>query len=174
MLFVIGISLDAVAERSIDDGQSQDDKTLASFIYRLTQNVELPGNKNGKATLCTISSGSTDEIPAHLTELFATKKPYIKVDVVLYSDISEVEDIKKCDFLYVSPSEHGDTDKIVDATQNLPVVTISNDIEFAKSGGVIGFAMAEGMDATLEINLSSAQKNNITINAQLLKIAQLL
>lgn len=150
----------------------KDYNVLASFVYNLTQNVELPNNK-GSTNLCTISGNPVDKVPSILKKIFNAKKEQ-DIKVLSYSNIYEVKNIRICDYIYISTSERKDISKIIERTQNLPIVTISNSWDFAKNGGVIGFILEEGVDATLEINLSTAKKNNIVINAQLLKIAQLL
>ena len=72
--------------------------------------------------------------------------------------------------LVINTSERLQLPAIIEKTQQLPLLTISDLNGFSEGGGTVELAK-EGSKIRLEINLSAARQHRIKISSQLLKLA---
>ena len=87
--------------------------------------------------------------------------------VTLHPDL---EDIKKCDLIFVCPSERQYIDEILDPLRNERILTISESQGFLEKGGVINFII-EKSRVRFEVNIAGAKRANMTIRSKLLRLA---
>ena len=81
-----------------------------------------------------------------------------------------VADLKGCQIVFVSNSEHGNLTAILPALAAANVLTVGEQEGFVKQGGAIGFT-AGGEKVRFEINNAAAQRAGLEISARLLKLA---
>jgi hypothetical protein len=82
----------------------------------------------------------------------------------------KLDDLKGCQIIFVSKSEQGNLNAILDALGTASVLTVGDAEGFAKQGGVIGF-VAEGDKVRFEINTAAARRAGLRIDLRLLKLA---
>ena len=74
--------------------------------------------------------------------------------------------------LFISSSERRNLAAILGEANRRAVLTVSDSDRFAANGGMIGFVEADGK-IRLEVNLEAAQKANLRVSSQLLKLARI-
>jgi len=84
--------------------------------------------------------------------------------------LSSLQGMAPCNVLYISPSEAGRLASILQATQRVSVLTVSDIPRFAERGGTIGLVSHEGK-IRFEVNRASAQQKQLTLSSELLKVA---
>lgn len=83
---------------------------------------------------------------------------------------SELEDIKKCDLIFVCSSEQQYIDEILDPLRGESILTVADTQNFLEQGGVINF-IVEKSKVRFEINLAGAKRAKMTIRSKLLRLA---
>jgi len=84
--------------------------------------------------------------------------------------LGSVQEVAPCNVLYISPSEAGRLSSILQATQRMTVLTVSDIPHFAERGGTIGLVNHEGK-IRFEVNRASAQQRQLNLSSELLKVA---
>src|SRR4030042_438568 len=82
----------------------------------------------------------------------------------------EIEEIKKCDLVFVCPSEQQYFDEILDPLRNESILTIADTQNFLEQGGVINFII-EKSKVRFEINIAGAKRAKMAIRSKLLRLA---
>ena len=82
----------------------------------------------------------------------------------------KLDDLKGCQIIFVSKSEQGNLNAILDALGTTGVLTVGDAEGFAKDGGVIGFVI-EGDRVRFDINTGAARRAGLRIDLRLLKLA---
>ena len=80
------------------------------------------------------------------------------------------EDLKTCQIVFVSKSEHGNANGIIAVLGDANVLTVGDSAGFASQGGVIGFTM-DGDKVRFEINTVAARRAGLIISSKLLQLA---
>jgi uncharacterized protein DUF4154 len=83
-----------------------------------------------------------------------------------------MEDLSDCHILFISRSERGRLQSILEVVKNRSVLTVSDLDDFAVEGGVIGFVEVENK-IRLRINLQAAKAAGLTLSSKLLRPAQI-
>jgi YfiR/HmsC-like len=84
--------------------------------------------------------------------------------------LSGVQEVSRCNVLYISASESGRVTSILSATQRISVLTVSDIPHFAEYGGTIGL-VNQGGKIRFEVNRASAQQRHLVLSSELLKVA---
>ena len=153
------------ADQGMDLRESQ---VKAAFIYNFALYVEWPTGAGGEQkphTVCLI--GANNFGPT----LEAIRGKLVRNRSLVLRRIVAAEDAGGCDILFVSSSERINLHSILDAVRNLPVLTISDMERFTRSGGMIGL-LALDNKVQFEVNLKQAQRSQLRISSQLLKLAR--
>lgn len=85
--------------------------------------------------------------------------------------INRVDEIKTCHVLYISDAEDKFVSEAIRATNNLPILTVSDADDFAESGGMIGLVVVNS-GIQFEINQEATKRVNLNLSAQLLRLAR--
>ena len=80
-------------------------------------------------------------------------------------------DVGACHVLFISPTEEGRLDDILQALKGHATLVAGDMERFARRGGTIGFIM-ERNKVGFEINENSAKRAGLQISSQLLKLAR--
>lgn len=83
----------------------------------------------------------------------------------------QTEELRKCHLLFICPSEKKIVPELVEALAGYSVLTIGDNAEFIKSGGVINFFLEE-KKVRFDINLTAAENAGLKIRSQLLRLAK--
>jgi len=82
----------------------------------------------------------------------------------------QIDQLKKCDILFVCSSEQKYIDKILSPIRNERVLTIADTEGFLEKGGIINFII-EKSKVRFEINVEGARRAKLTIRSKLLRLA---
>jgi len=82
-----------------------------------------------------------------------------------------LEDVKRCDILFISRSEREHVPQILAALQHRPLLTVSDADGFLEAGGMIRF-VTEQSRVRLRINVAAAQEAHLTLSSKLLRLAE--
>ena len=80
--------------------------------------------------------------------------------------------VKECNILFVSLSEAGHLEEVLQSTKNLPILTIGEMPGFAMRGGIINLTVA-GNKIRFEVNIEAAKQANLNISSRLLALARI-
>lgn len=84
--------------------------------------------------------------------------------------LKDNDNMSDCHLAYVSASESGNFEKIIDALALSHVLTVGETPGFAERGGIVNLIKKEGRIG-FEINIDAAKRANINISSELLKLA---
>ncbi len=93
------------------------------------------------------------------------------IDVQLVTD-ADSNVAGQCDVLYMSRVTEERAKEFLDRASGKPVLTISDEPEFAESGGMIGLS-TRGGKVTISINVAAYESSDLTVSSQLLELAEL-
>jgi hypothetical protein len=79
-------------------------------------------------------------------------------------------DIDRCHILFLGRSDAPLQRRILDQVHGKSILTVSDEEEFTRRGGVIGFVTVNGK-VKLQVNRSSAQRADLRISSKLLRLA---
>ena len=85
---------------------------------------------------------------------------------------ARIEDIGDCHILFISRSETGRLDRVLERLNGRSVLTVSDIDEFSRLGGMIRF-VTEMSKVRLKINLRAAKQAHLTISSKLLRPAEI-
>jgi hypothetical protein len=83
----------------------------------------------------------------------------------------QVEVVRKCQLLFICPSEKTRLKEIIDLVKGYSVLTVGDTEGFLELGGIIEFVMEE-KKVRFEINIASAKSAKLKIRSQLLRLAK--
>jgi YfiR/HmsC-like len=81
------------------------------------------------------------------------------------------KEAETCQILYVGRSEQERATSLLAAVRDRPVLTVGDSPLFVDSGGAIQFVLVENR-VRFDVNLTSAQRANLKISANLLRVAR--
>ncbi len=151
-------------------GDIREDKIQAAFIYKFIQFIEWPSNIESSSNKFIIGTFGRTNMQ-ELLQTFAGEK--INERILEIRPIDNLNDIKQCHILYISPLETNNLDKILESLKDSSVLTISRMKDFANKGGMINFFINEER-VRFEINPDSAQKAGLKISSKLLKVSKVI
>lgn len=85
--------------------------------------------------------------------------------------ISGVQEAAGCRVLYIGGSGDAQLSAVLAALGTSPVLTVSDNADFVKRGGMIQFVL-DGDHVRFEINLAAARRAGLTLSSELLKLAR--
>ena len=84
-----------------------------------------------------------------------------------------VDDVTRCDILFISRSAGDPPEEIVARLKNRPILTVSDAEGFAERGGMIRF-VTDRSRIRLQINPAAAEAAHLTISSKLLRVAEII
>jgi len=91
-----------------------------------------------------------------------------KVEIRYISTINEIDD---CNLLFISQSENDRINQILSYTKEKPILTISDDIRFAKKGVLITL-FVKNNQVGFDINQNAVQRAGLYISSLLLNLSK--
>ena len=136
-----------------------------AFLYNFFKFVEWPkGEANQQAfSLCTTGNDLLGD------SLLVLEHKTIDGKAMLVRRGVEGQELKTCHMVYLSHSENALA--IVNDLKGLPIVTVSDQPNFIRQGGMIGL-VEDGNRLSFEIDLNAANAVGVHISAKLLKLAK--
>ncbi|MEZ0388402.1 MAG: YfiR family protein [Verrucomicrobium sp.] len=83
-----------------------------------------------------------------------------------------IDDLKGCQFIFVSKSESGRLAEILSALQGTSVLTVGESDQFCSQGGIINFSL-QGGKVGFEINVAAAQRAGLEVSPKLLRLGRI-
>lgn len=143
----------------------------AGFIYRFLSFIDLPE---------TPEEGKDDEFligvigdKAILNELMLTKGNRIRgktVGVEAVDADAPGSILSKYHVMFIGKSLGSRMEEILARTENMPMLTVSDDSSFIQKGGIIQFVESEGK-IRFVINLAAAEAKHLVIHSRLKRVA---
>jgi hypothetical protein len=141
----------------------------AAYLYGFARFVEWPpaaSATTGQAfVLCVLGR---DPFGRVLDDVVADA--VVKEKPVVVRRISQPDEAGTCHTVFISASESGRLDRILDTLAKRPVLTVSDLPDFAQQGGIIGFTLEENR-VRFVVNLAAAQASGLQLNSELLRVA---
>ncbi len=146
----------------------------AIYTYRFILFTEWPEKAPSLSAPDTITIGIVGKDPFNNffagveNKLIAQKKKDLRI--IRLGRHSKKHELKECHLLFISRSEADNLNRILAATQNDPVLTVSDIDNFCDKGGIISLINV-GNKIQFEINLSGSRRANLSMAADLLEAA---
>ena len=86
--------------------------------------------------------------------------------------LSRLRKIKQCHVLYISGLKPDILRQVLNQIKKQPILTVGEDRAFFQNGGMVGFEV-HNKKTRLMINLSALKQAGLSINARILKLAQI-
>jgi len=87
-------------------------------------------------------------------------------------NLSRLRNLHQCKLLYLSDIDRNKLKPLLKEMQSYPVLTIGENMEFIKAGGMVGLEKINGK-IQLTINLPNIKQSDLVISSRLLKIANI-
>jgi hypothetical protein len=151
---------------SIQSAWAQKEKFHSIFIYNFSKYVKWPDDlSSGKFVIGVFGSSS---IKNDLEAMASTKKVNgLTIEVKQFNSTSG---IGECNILYVSSSESGKIAEIIQATNNKPVLLVTDKPGLAKKGAAINF-VEQGGKVKFELNQQNAESRGLKVSGSLSSLA---
>lgn len=157
-------------DMSANDEKPSEYLVKATFLYNFANFVEWPpeafAGPDAPVVVCILGQDPFGDALVAIADKKAGDRPL----VVRLCD--NMEDIGKCQILFVSPSEKSRLSEIFSRLREKACLTVSDLDGFAGSGGMIGFFIVENK-VRFEINLSAVRPSGLKISSRLLKLARI-
>ena len=86
--------------------------------------------------------------------------------------ISDIDNARQCQILFVSVSEQTRLAKILDHVSRLPILTVADISRFASSGGIIALKEVDNR-SRIEVNIAAANQAGVKLSSKLLRLADI-
>lgn len=150
-------------------GQPSEYDVKAAFLYNFARFGEWPSGAfaDGRTLrLCVI--GSDPFGPA----LSAIAGKPVGTRIVEILRLDPGDDARRCQIAFIGGGNPAAAMQIVRRLERLPVLTVAEVPEFARSGGAIEFFIVDNR-VRFAINPDAAQRAGVTLSSQLLRLAQI-
>ena len=145
---------------------SREYEIKAAYLYNFINYIDFPGALGG-----TITIGVLGENPFG-GALKALDGKHVKGRTIEVKDVSQVSALKGCQIAFISSSEKQRIPEILASLDHTRVLTVSETDGFSERGGIINF-INQHNKVRFEINPVAAQRHDLTISSELLKLARL-
>jgi hypothetical protein len=141
----------------------------AAFLYNFAKFVEWPpgtfADNRASINLCILKGEPLAQ------EVVALQGKEVQGRKIIVKQGLGIEEMKKCQIFFGSASENPRLNKIMEVLRCCPVLTITDEVDdFARHGGIINLVRLEDKIG-FAISLKNAEKRNLKISSQLLKLA---
>jgi hypothetical protein len=141
----------------------------AVYLYNFGRFVEWPAKSASKQTnLFTICVLGEDPFGRSLDAALAGET--IGNQKVVAKRILNPQMTSDCRILFISSSEENQLNQVIDALDKHDVLTVSDIPHFSRRRGMIQFVLEENR-IRFEVNLTAAQRADLTLSSDLLKVA---
>jgi len=171
LILVIGVCYALMVSQVANGATSRDFQVKAAFIYNFAQFTEWPSEAfDSRTSPLVIGVLGRDPFGEALDE--TVSKENLKGHPFKVERYSKLEEIKKCHILYIGQSEARNLDRILQAFEKKPVLTVS-DIEGSAVRGVIIRFLTERNKIRFRINLEASRASGLVLSSKLLRAAEI-
>ncbi|MBU1054111.1 MAG: YfiR family protein [Proteobacteria bacterium] len=169
LVLMISVSI-AISGSYGSESSKMEPKLKAAFIYNFAKFVDWSTTYSKGISSQPFLIGVLGNDPI-TEELLAIEGKLIKGRKMLVRTLSDIQDIKGCQVVFISASEKNNLISILNAVKNKEILTISDMNNFVDKGGSIGFVRIENK-IRFDVNLKTAEKSNLKIRSDLLALAR--
>jgi hypothetical protein len=145
-------------------------KVKAIFLYNFTRFIDWPSNAfASNDEPFKIGIVGTDPFGVYLEEVVRGEK--VSGRPIVVERYKNVREIKNCHMLYINVTNQKDIKNILAAVGEKKTLTMSENPEFVKWGGMIRI-YSDDNKIRIQINDAAARKAGIKISAKLLNVAE--
>lgn len=153
------------------DEPSREYEVKAAFIYHFVQFVDWPASAfQSDTSPITIGVLGGNPFGDALEHAIEGKSVNGRSLAIRY--FSRVEDVEKCQALFVNSSDPNVLETVQDKLKNQSVLTIGEADQFLSTGGIIRF-YNEDNKVRFEINVAAAEHARLQISSKLLRLAKI-
>jgi hypothetical protein len=144
----------------------------AAFIYKFATYVRWPATAGVNVTTpFVIGILGKDPFGTALSEVVRGQN--VQGRAILIRNVVRAEEALHCDVVFVSSSERDNLPQILAALRAVPVLTVSDVVQFAEQGGMIGLVITEDNHIRFTINKAAIERPGLRASAQLLHLARI-
>ena len=141
----------------------------AAFLFKFSKFLEWPAEAMGQpGEPFVVGVLGKDPFGNYLDEIIAGEK--IMDHPMIVRRFNNAEEVNKCHILFVNMP--GKTSEVINALKGNSILTVSDDNDFSRNGGIIKF-FTENEMIRLQINLDAAKAANLNVSSKLLRIAKI-
>lgn len=148
-------------------GYESEEKLQAVIIGKIAKFITWEDETNELFTITILRN----QFGSIFNELYENKT--IKGKKVVINYITDIEDVKHTNILYIGDVTSQELENIFTKIENKNILTISNLRGFAEKNGIVQVYFIS-QKPKLKINLNSAKAQNIKIKSSLLQIAEII
>lgn len=170
LLYFVALLLAFCCSKANAQAISREYKLKAVFLYNFSSFVEWPPSAfNSADAPFVIGIVGPDPFGSFLDETVAGEKAQGHPMVVKRFD--DVREVKDCQILFINQPGH--TADVLSSIKNRNILTVSDENNFARMGGMIHFS-TESNKIRLQINPSAAKAEKLNISSKLLRLAKII
>lgn len=143
----------------------------AAFLYNFARLLDWPQSNfksdSSPLHLCLIGQDPFDNA------LRSIRNKKVKGHPLIIRRFISLDEVTRCQILFISRSEESQLPKILDSVKNLPTLTVSEIPEFAEQNGHIRFFLNNDEKLNLEVNLNSIKQSGLKISSRILTLAKI-
>lgn len=166
-LLILACLTALIPQASADTGEYQ---VKAAMIYNMIRFMDWPDealpSTSTQLTVCVAGKGQLS------TAVNSLQGKQVKGKVITVRQLASGTNTTGCQVLVFSDLDKSTSLNLLERIRSSALLTISDSAGFARSGGIVGFALQEGK-VRFEINQAASQRHRIRISAQLLKLASI-
>jgi len=165
VMLVVGVGAGVRASRVRAQSAVPENEAKAAFLYNFAKFVEWPEDALARSDFVVGVVGD-DQFAAVMERVLHGK--VVRDRPLIVRRVTRAGDLDGCHVVYV-----GDERQLPDVLQALvtrPVLTVGAREDFATQGGMIAF-LVENQKLRFAVNLDAAERANLRISSQLLKLA---
>ena len=149
----------------INSALAQKEKYQSIFIYNFSKYVKWPSDQGGKFVIGVLGNSP---ILKNLQDMAESKK--VNGMSIEVKKIQTAESMKDCNILYITSGESNKIDEVVTATQNLPVLIVTDKPGLAIKGAAINFVEIDGK-IKFELNQKNVEDRGMKVSSSLSSLA---
>lgn len=165
-LIVASLAMPGVARAATDP--TSEAAIKAAFLYNFAKFTDWPSRApDAPLTVCIV--GDSDVAAALVATVRDRRIAGHAIDA---RAVAADAPMRTCDVLFVSMSETRRAAGALDVLKALPILTVSDDKQFAQSGGVVELFIENGR-MRFSINTDAADRTGLRLSSRLLSLAKI-
>lgn len=163
---VAALAMPGVARTATDP--TSEAAVKAAFLYKFAQFTDWPPRAaDAPLTVCIVGDSG---VAAEFGE-FARNRPIAGHPIDARAVAADAP-MRACDVLFMSMSETRRAGAALEVLKSLPILTVSDDRQFAESGGVVALFIENGR-MRFSINTDAADRAGLRLSSRLLSLAKI-
>ena len=168
-LFITSLALAAQAVGDPGAAEHSEFEIESAMLYNFTKFVEWPDKALGVAGVSVVVGVLGEDALVPVLEA-ALRNKTLYGHPIAVRRLDSSADAKTCTVLFVGSSDRKEIARIVQSVRHSPVLTIGQNAQFSRLGGVIAFTREDGR-IRFEINLDAADRAGLQVSSKLLRLA---